>query len=236
MQKLAVIIPAYNEALNIETTLNDIEKFKHTLSCEVFTLVINDASTDFTSENARKSANQVIDLSINLGIGGAVQTGILFAKKHHFDYALQFDGDGQHNAEDISALFNKMIQENLDVVIGSRFLQAKGDQSTLSRRVGIVIISKLLQIVTGSRFSDPTSGFRLMNKKAIEVIADIYPDEYPEPEAIVIFKNKNLKIGEVSVKMNARKYGKSSINNLLSAYYMMKVCLAIVFSRLKTRN
>ncbi len=235
MQKIAVIIPAYNEELNIERTLQDIDSIREKLPFEIFTIVVNDCSTDNTSEKAKTLANLVLSLTVNLGIGGAVQTGILYAHQNKFDYALQFDGDGQHRADQIEKLIRKMNNTNADLVIGSRFLENKGYSSTPLRRFGIKIFQKLLQLYTGLHISDATSGFRLMNKRAIEAASKIYPDEYPEPEIIVIFKKLGLTVTETPVQMNPRLFGSSSIDSLHSIYYMVKVCLALTFSALKNK-
>ncbi len=150
-----------------------------------------------------------------------------------YDYAVQVDGDGQHQPVEILKLLEAMEGSSFDLIIGSRFIKKNGFQSSTSRRIGIRIFQGLLKSLCGINISDATSGFRLYNRNAIEFLADRYPDEYPEPESIVILHLNSFNLSEVSVSMRERKKGKSSIRTLSSLYYMMKVSLAIIFSFLK---
>lgn len=228
--RILAIVPAYNEAGNIEKTINDIRQ--HASHVEV--LVINDGSSDDTATYAKKTGAHVVTLPFNLGIGGAVQTGMLFAYEHHYDYALQIDGDGQHDARYIKDLLAVLTQESVDMVVGSRFLQANdGFKSSFSRRLGINFFVYLINGLTGVVIKDPTSGFRAFNKKAIRIFAHDYPTDFPEPEAIVIAHRSGLMIKEIPVLMRSRESGASSIRKLKSIYYMLKVTLAILLLMLR---
>lgn len=227
--KVLIIIPAFNEEKNLPKLLTILkEKFP---IYEV--LVINDCSKDNTIKVCKDLGITIIDLPVNLGIGGAVQTGYKYAMYKDFDIAIQVDGDGQHNPEYIELLVEG-IRQGSNICIGSRFIDRVGFQSSLSRRVGIKFFSNLIKLLTGKNITDPTSGFRACDKKAIAYFAYDYPKDYPEPETIVSANRHNLKIAEVPVVMNERKAGKSSITAIKSAYYMLKVSLAIIvvaFSR-----
>lgn len=233
-EKILFIIPAYNEEANILQTVTKIWNYNKTHHTNYEVIVINDGSTDQTSEICRKNKIPHINLIHNLGIGGAVQTGYKYALEHDFDIALQYDGDGQHNVEYAKELFSPIINGRADVVIGSRFIDNRSTfKSTGLRRVGIRIISFLLRIFAHQKTTDPTSGFRAANKQAISFFANNYPKEYPEPEAIVMLKKKGLKIMEVPVEMNERIGGKSSIRAWKSVYYMISVSLSIIISSMK---
>ena len=231
MQRLLIIIPAYNEADSIENLLDEIETLK--LPIHTDAIVINDCSSDHTSSILKERNVPHINLPVNLGIGGAVETGFKYALIHSYDYAVQVDGDGQHQPVEILKLLGAMEGSSSDLIIGSRFIKKNGFQSSTSRRVGIRIFQGLIKTLCGINITDATSGFRLYNKKAIEFLADKYPDEYPEPESIVILHLNGFNISEASVSMRERKKGKSSIQTLSGLYYMMKVSLAIIFSFLK---
>ncbi len=197
------------------------------------TIVINDCSSDHTSSILERLNVPHINLPVNLGIGGAVETGFKYALINAYDYAVQVDGDGQHQPVEILKLLEAMLSSSSDIIIGSRFIKNSGFQSSAARRMGIRIFKGLIKSLCGIKISDATSGFRLYNKKSIEFLADKYPDEYPEPESIVILHLNSFNISEVSVSMRERKKGKSSIRTLSSLYYMMKVSLAIIFSFIK---
>lgn len=222
MKKL-IIIPAYNEEKNILNVVRNIQ-----LKIPDFDyVIINDGSTDGTLQVCRENNLNIVDLPINLGIGGAMQTGYKYALRNNYDYAVQIDGDGQHNCEEIVKLHNKMVKENLNMVIGSRFIKKEGFQSTIARRIGIIYFSKLIQILTRQKITDPTSGFRMCDKKVIQLFAKIYPRDYPEPESVVTVIKSDFKVSEVPTQMKERQGGVSSINALKSIYYMVKVTLAI---------
>ena len=222
MKKL-VIIPAYNESSNILNTVQDIRK----KAPDFDYIVINDCSKDDSLEILKKNNLNYIDLPVNLGIGGAVQTGYKYAMENEYDIAVQVDGDGQHDPIYLSDLLNSLIEEKADMVIGSRFIENQGFQSTFMRRLGIVYFTRLIKILTGKIITDPTSGFRMAGRKVIEQFATKYPKDYPEPESIVTLLKNDMMVVEVPVKMKARQGGESSIKMANSIYYMIKVSLAI---------
>ena len=230
VMKVCVIVPAYNERENITTVLQDVRNADENYAI----VVIDDGSVDCTVDVARKAAvAKVISLPCNLGIGGAVQTGFKYADENNFDIAVQFDGDGQHIATEIKKLLEPLLQDEADVVIGSRFLHKnqQGFRSTFMRRVGIQVFEIICRVVIGKRISDCTSGFRAYNKKAIKMLANYYPMDFPEPETVILLSRSNYRITEVAVEMRERVYGKSSINGLISIYYMAKVILSIFMER-----
>lgn len=228
--KILVVIPAYNEAENIGNVINDLRG--HFPQGDI--VVINDGSLDSTSRTARSLGVRVIDLPFNLGIGGAVQTGIKYAHKHNYDVAIQFDGDGQHVAEEIEKIL-RPIDEGADIVIGSRFLESGGYAMPLSRRMGSTAFSWVISLVCWQKLTDTTSGFRAYGKKVIKLFSSYYPEDYPEVEALIVAHKNQLKIREISVGMRQRAGGKSSITALWSVYYMIKVLLAIFVDVLKRR-
>ncbi|KGP77370.1 MULTISPECIES: glycosyltransferase family 2 protein [unclassified Paenibacillus] len=227
--KVLVIVPAYNEEGNLSRTINQLKL----LNCFYEIIVINDKSTDNTLSVANELGVKVIDLPCNLGIGGAVQTGYKYAKKNNFDIAIQVDGDGQHGPEYIEQLIRPIIEKSADLVIGSRYINKEGFQSTLIRRIGISYFSKLIYALTGQMITDPTSGFRACNKRVIEIFSQRYPIDYPEPESIMFLKRKYYEIEEVPVVMNSRESGSSSITPIKSIYYMLKVSIAIIIDKLR---
>lgn len=219
-----IIIPAFNEGENILNTVNEIK----TKAPDFDYIVINDCSKDETL-NILKSYNlNYINLPVNLGIGGAVQTGYKYAMENDYEIAVQVDGDGQHDPKFLSLLSKVMIEEKADMVIGSRFIENKGFQSTFMRRVGISYFTNLIKILTGYKITDPTSGFRMANKEVIELFANDYPRDYPEPESVVSLLKRHLKVIEVPVEMKERQGGVSSIKMWNSVYYMVKVTIAIL--------
>jgi len=229
---VCVIVPAYNEQENIVSVLQDI----HNANENYAIVVIDDGSADFTAKIATKEKiAKVISLPCNLGIGGAVQTGFKYASENDFDVAVQFDGDGQHIAIEIQKLLEPITLNEADAVIGSRFLQKnqQGFRSTFMRRVGIKIFEIICRIFIGQRISDCTSGFRAYNKKAINMLANNYPTDFPEPESVILLKKNSFRIKEVSVEMKERVYGKSSIGGLKSIYYMVKVILSMLMAKIR---
>jgi glycosyltransferase involved in cell wall biosynthesis len=223
MEKVLVIIPAYNEEGSVGKVVEDV--YTHLPQAKV--LVVNDGSTDLTSEIAKSKGAIVLNLPFNLGIGGAMQTGYQYAYKEGYDVAIQVDGDGQHDPKEIGKLLKGLAEKKMDIAIGSRFIGDLGYKSSLMRRVGISIFSKVISMIVGQRITDPTSGFRAASRKAIQIFASEYPQDYPEPEALVLLHQCQLKIGEVPVGMSERYSGESSITKIRSIYYMVKVLLAI---------
>ena len=174
----------------------------------------------------------VINLPINLGIGGAVQTGYKYAYNHDYDIAVQVDGDGQHDPLFLGVMAQYLEEHSADMVIGSRFIEKKGFQSSRARRIGIVFFTKLIKIMTGATITDPTSGLRMVGRNVIELFSNDYPRDYPEPESVVAILRRHMKVIEIPVVMKEREGGVSSISLKKSVYYMIKVTLAIVIYRI----
>jgi len=233
MRKLA-IVPAYNEEATVGRVVRDLQR--HAPDFDI--LVVDDGSTDATSAIARATDAKVLRMPFNLGIGGTVQAGYQYALEHGYDYAVQVDGDGQHDARELAKLQDVLhSQPEFDMVTGSRFLcvDDQGHRSTRSRRAGIAIFAKVLSWITGQPVTDPTSGFRMTNRRGIELFARDYPHDYPEVEAVLMIHAHQLRSTEVPVKMRARLGGHSSINASRSAYYMVKVLLAIFVGLFRAR-
>lgn len=218
------IVPAYNEVKSLPAVLDDL----HTHAPGVDILVVNDGSTDDTAAVARAHGAWVVDLPINLGIGGAVQTGLLFALRGGYAAAFQFDGDGQHLAIEAPRILQPVLDDRYDAVIGSRFLGVQSYRVPWNRRLGIRALNGVCSVLSGTRVTDATSGFRAYNQVAIAVLTRDYPQDYPEPEAIITLRKHRLRVGEVPVEMRMRSEGKSSITPLRSTFYMAKVLLAVV--------
>jgi glycosyltransferase involved in cell wall biosynthesis len=227
--KTLIIVPAYNEEESLPGVLRDLRQ--NMPSADV--LVVNDGSRDATSRVARDLGTAVLDLPFNLGIGGAVQAGYLYAERNSYDIAVQFDGDGQHVAGEIRKLTGPVAAGETDLVIGSRFLVSGGYEAPAFRKMGIGIFSFVLSRVLGIAVTDSTSGFRAANRRVIEFFSRAYPDDYPEVEALVLLHKADLRTAEVPVAMRGRTGGKSSITPLRSAYYMTKVLIAIFIDLLK---
>lgn len=196
-------------------------------------VVINDCSTDETPDVCRKYDLNHVNLSVNLGIGGAVQTGYIYACQNGYDVAVQFDGDGQHDAAYLEQMAQRLSESGSDMVIGSRFIEKEGFQSSGIRRVGIRYFSALIRLLTGRRVTDPTSGMRMVNRDVMRIYAGSYPKDYPEPESVMAILRMGKKVMEMPVVMKERKEGTSSIGGLRSVYYMIKVTLAILMERLR---
>ncbi len=230
-QRVLVIIPAYNEEDSLGRVIREVKAAVSTADV----VVIDDGSTDATSEIAEGYGATLIKLPYNLGIGSAMQAGFMFARDRHYDVAIQVDGDGQHDPYEIPDLLHKLEEAAGDVIIGSRYIEDRGYITPWLRRTGIIILSAFISCIVGQRVTDPTSGFRAINRRAIDLCAEDYPFDYPEPEAIVIFKRAGLSLREIPVAMNPRYGGQSSITPLRSAYYMVKVMMAIFIGLLRQR-
>lgn len=227
--RVIIIIPAYNEQSSILSVCRQIERNGYDY------LVINDGSHDRTLDICREHHLNVLNLPRNLGIGGAVQAGHMYALEHGYDVDIQFDGDGQHDAAYLQALVDA-IEQGADIAIGSRYLEdTDGFKSTFMRRVGITWLSAWIRLFRGKTITDPTSGFRACGKRAIKLFCSNYPYDYPEPESIVTALGHGLMVREVPVVMHERQGGQSSISPLKGAYYMIKVTLAIAISALSNR-
>lgn len=235
MQRVLMIIPAYNEEKSILSVVENIKKVK-TKDFMLDYIVVNDGSKDKTREVLIKNKLNFIDLPCNLGIGGAVQTGYKYAFYHDYDIAIQFDGDNQHDASFIPDLVTNIKKGN-DLVIGSRFVGDLSEfKSSKLRRMGINLLSGIIKICTGVKIYDVTSGYRACNKKLISYFANNYPVDYPEPDSLVQVLKMKYKVREIPVIMHERKTGKSSINGFKSIYYMIKVILAIIIADISTKG
>lgn len=228
MLKTLIIIPAFNEEGNIEKVVNNLVKNFPQYDY----LIVNDGSTDRTKNICKENKYCVVNLLVNMGIGGAVQTGYRYAKDNNYDVAVQIDGDGQHDVSFLEHMLPLIESGQADVVVGSRFVEKEGFQSSKVRRVGINFLSILGKVLTGVRVKDITSGYRVVNSRFINIFAEDYPSDYPEPEAMVIAAVHGGKIKEYPVVMKERENGESSITLKKSVYYMIKVTLAMLIRRL----
>jgi glycosyltransferase involved in cell wall biosynthesis len=217
------LVPAHNEESTIAGVVAEIKRFDPDFDV----LVIDDGSTDETARAAQLAGADVVSLPFNLGIGGAVQTGLQFAHRNDFDIAVQVDGDAQHDPMEIPKILGPVVEGHADLVVGSRFLGEGEYEPPLSRLLGIKLLSQLVSLLVRERVTDPTSGFRALNRRAISLFASDYPHDYPEVEATVLVFRHRLKLAEVPVRMRLRGAGQSSITFRRSAYYMAKVLLAL---------
>jgi hypothetical protein len=228
------IVPAYNESESIGRVVAEIGE--HAPGFDV--VVIDDGSTDDTSERARAAGADVVRHPFNLGIGGAVQSGYLYASERGYDVAVQVDGDGQHDPRCLQDMLAHLAShDELDMVSGSRFLADDGDgfRSSAPRRLGIRIFSSVLSRVVGQRVTDPTSGLRMCGRRGIDLFARDYPHDYPEVEAVLLMHAHALRSVELPVRMRERAGGVSSINSTRSIYYMIKVLLAVFVGLFRAR-
>lgn len=221
-----VIVPAYNESEAIADVVAKLEALPYDY------VVINDGSTDSTPEVLDSIGANHIDLCRNLGIGGAVQTGYKFALAGGYRAAVQFDGDGQHDADCIERLTAPILAGEADLTVGSRFVESENEfLSSRSRRAGIFILSGLIRIITGIRILDVTSGFRAAGRDVIRKFVEYYPADYPEPESLAGLLAAGIRVREVGVVMHERQGGTSSIGRMSAVYYMLKVGLSILLVR-----
>ena len=228
--RVLVIVPALNEGRNIARTVNGIREALPTVDA----LVVDDGSSDDTAAEARGAGALVLELPYNLGIGAAAQAGFRFARAHDYDIVLRNDGDGQHAPSNNAILLRRLAEGDVDVVIGSRFIDAHGDYGTpLMRRLGSSILARLLTRIISQPVTDPTSGCAAFNRRAIAFFAEAYPHDYPEPEAILMLHRAGLRQVEAPARMIPRQHGDSSITPSRSVYYMVKVVLAILISLLR---
>ncbi len=229
--KKLIIIPAFNESANLRRTLEEIRDQAGGSDL----LVIDDGSSDSTRQEALRCGVDVISLPINLGIGGAVQTGLIYARDQAYDYVIRLDADGQHDPGDIRRLMPPLEQDEADMVIGSRFIKPmnKGYSPGIIRRAGIGYLSGIVGFITGQRVLDTTSGFCAWDRKAVHLFAERYPVDFPEPESLVLAVRNGLRVKEIPVRMRTRYSGKSSISPLGSIYYLFKVTCALFLMILK---
>jgi glycosyltransferase involved in cell wall biosynthesis len=217
------IVPAYNEEGSLGQVLEEIRATDPALEV----VVIDDASTDGTARVAEAAGVPVVHLPFNIGIGGAVQTGYQYALEHGFELAVQVDGDGQHDPSEIGQVLEPILDGRAALVVGTRFVKGGGYRGTRLRRVGIRVFAAIVSLLVRQRVSDTTSGFRAVNRKALRLFAADYPHDYPEVESIVLLSRHRLRMLEVPVQMRVRETGNSSITAMRSAYYMIKVLLAL---------
>ncbi len=227
--KTLVIVPAYNEEASLPGVISDLRQ--HVPEADI--VVVNDGSRDRTPHIARELGVKVLDLPVNLGIGGAMQAGYLYAAHHAYDVAIQFDGDGQHRADEIEKLLRPLAAGEADLVIGSRFVQGGDYKAPFFRRIGMRIFSFTLSGILSSPVTDTTSGFRAGNNRIAGYFARTYPEDYPEVEALVLVHKQGMRIVEVPVSMRERTGGQTSITAMRSVYYMIKVLLAVFIDLLK---
>ncbi len=227
--KAIAVVPAYNEEKTVATVVNEI---KNSVP-DIDVVVIDDGSEDNTFDKAKEAGAFVIRHPFNMGIGATVQTGFKFAVMRGYDIAIQVDGDGQHDPKFIPYMLEIISAGDADVVSGSRFLKKEGFQSSKIRRIGIKIFEHVYRILTGLKITDCTSGFRAFNRKALEFVAKNYPEDYPEPEVIILIHKANFRIKEIPVVMRARQGGKTSIKGLKSLHYMLKVIFALFMHALR---
>ena len=223
--RVLIAIPAYREERSIGRIVAELRtKFPHDV------LVVNDGSPDGTSGAAREAGAVVLDLPCNLGIGGAVQTAFLFAREHDYDAVVRIDGDGQHEIEDIPRVLEPILTGKVDAAIGSRFLGQTGYRTSIPRIFGIRLFRLLVNLVTGYRVTDPTSGFFAINRRLIEFYSSHYPSDYPEVDAYILMHRLKATALEVPVRMYARTEGKSSITTFRAVYYMVKVTISFLIN------
>lgn len=230
-KKTLIIVPAYNEAGSIADVVKNIRK--HVTNADI--LVVNDGSRDRTARKARERGAMVVSLPYNMGIGSAVQSGFIFAKEKGYHFAVQVDGDGQHPAKEIPRLL-AALDNGADMAIGSRFVVSTGYRPPFSRALGIKIFSFLVSLIVRRKVYDTTSGFRAISRKAILLLTETYPHDYPEVEALITLHRHGMKFVEIPVQMNYRREGRSSISATAGAYYMLKVTLAVLVAVIKRRR
>jgi glycosyltransferase involved in cell wall biosynthesis len=222
LRRLA-IVPALNEAETIALVVGEIRSFDPDFEV----LVVDDGSTDETTARALEVGAKVLRLPLNLGIGGAMQAGYLYALEGGYDVAVQVDGDGQHDPGELSPLLEPILDDRADMVIGTRFAGERTYRPPIGRSLGIRLFAAIVSLRVRQRMTDTTSGFRAVNRKGIHVFAGDYPHDYPEVETVVTASRGGLRICEVPVQMRLRSAGRSSISNVGGAYYMIKVLLAL---------
>jgi glycosyltransferase involved in cell wall biosynthesis len=227
--KTLVLIPALNEADNIAAVVTGI---RATLPY-ADVLVINDGSTDATGALAAAAGAFVLHMPHNVGIGASVQTCFRFALQNGYTVVARTDADGQHTPDELPRLIAELERSGADMVIGSRYIEDRGYSGTAARRFGSLLLARLISFITHQRFTDPTSGFIACNPRAIALCARWYPHDYPEPESIVMLYRAGLRLQEIPVTMHPRQGGQSSITAFRSAYYMLKVTLAIFITLLR---
>lgn len=227
-KKFLVIVPAFNESASVGKLCRRLHRALPTFDV----LVIDDGSTDTTVRELPPHTT-VVSLPFNLGIGGAMQTGYRYASLHGYDVAVQVDGDGQHRPSEVMRLVERIIAGEADLVVGSRFHANGKYKQVPTRMIGIYILGGLIRVLTGLRISDPTSGFRAANRKVIRAFAHWYPEDYPEPEVILLLQRGRFKIEEVPVRMRQRRGGLSSIPLARGLFYVLKVVVCLLLDMVR---
>lgn len=230
--KILVLIPCYNEEANIVKTVERLRE----LCPDVDYLVINDCSTDRSAALLKEHGYEYLDLPVNLGIGGGIQCGYVYANTNNYDVTVQMDGDGQHDPAYLMHIVEPVLNGELDMCIGSRFIRHEGFQTSFMRRVGIRFLSGMIFLLCGQRLLDVTSGFRATGRAMTEYFARNYAADYPEPESNLAACLAGFRVGEVPVIMRERQGGVSSISSFKSAYYMIKVSLSLIIDRLSIKK
>lgn len=231
-EKIMVLIPTFNEELRIEKVLDDIKKAAGNADI----LLINDGSTDHTKSIAKRSGVKVISLPFNLGYGAALQTGYIYAKQKGYDYVVQIDGDGQHDPAYIKDFLNTLRNEDVDVVIGSRFLKKNGYRISWTRKTGMVIFGTIASVIMGQRISDPTSGFQALKKNVVSFFTrDLYPPDYPDTDMLILLHRAGFRLKEIPVKMYNADYKKSMHRGHKIIYYIFKMSLSIVVTLMRKK-
>jgi glycosyltransferase involved in cell wall biosynthesis len=229
---LAVLIPAYNENASLPALLAEVRRVLPATDI----IVVSDGSVDATARVAREGGAIVLDLPCNLGVGGAVQAGFRFAVEKGYEQVVRIDGDGQHPPSEIPKLLECMRRDPADLVIGVRASTGDGYQAKGVRSIGIKCLACFLSLICRQKITDPTSGFWLMNRPLVFCFAGEYPEEYPEPEALAMLRRQGFAMREVPVQFRARQHGTSSIAGWGTAYYALKVGLALFIDRLRPVN
>jgi glycosyltransferase involved in cell wall biosynthesis len=227
--KLLVLIPAFNEEGAIASVIQEV----HAAMPGTPVLVLDDCSSDATSQRAREAGARVLSFPHHLGLGGCVQAGYRLAYEQGFDYVIRVDGDGQHDPRDIPRLLDVLRRGNCEMVIGSRFVNGAGEQTSATRGLAIVFFRAILRPILGKPVHDPTSGFVGVNRTALNVFSRIFPLEYPEIEALVVLQRRRFRFVEIPCSMRPRKTGRSTITAMKSIYYMVHVLLGIFVNVLK---
>ncbi len=229
---LAVIIPAYNEAERIASTIADIRKFSN-----ADIIVVNDGSTDDTVSEAKAAGAAVLDLPFNLGYGAALQTGLKYALKKGYEFTVQMDADGQHDPSSIQSLIKPVLDGEIDIAVGSRFLSGGAYKSSFIRRVGMLFFAFIASIFTGKRVTDPTSGFQALNRKVMEFYtSDAYPVDYPDADVIIMLHRRGIKFREIPVTMKGAVGKVSMHSGLKPFYYTFKMLLSILVTLLRNKG
>ncbi len=236
MKRLLILIPAYNEAVNLPPVLKALDQCRlkiKSLGWQVNILVINDGSADQTANVAKSFNVDVLSHPVNLGYGAALNSGFKYALQHDFDAAISIDADGQHQPEDILKMLKVFTSENVDVVLGSRFVEDTGYKTHWTRLAGIKLFSCMLRLLSGKSIKDVTTGFQLVNKNIIRLFAEEYPVDYPDTQVLLLLSLAGFSIKEIPVKVFAREHGQSMHSSIGALLYPLRNFLAIIVTMLR---